>query len=70
MDFTDADRVDSTDFNRILWTGIMGDKPYPAAPNGLDLRKNRDQLLARYRQSLKQRVTQKPKKARTERAED
>jgi len=29
MDFTDADRVDSDDFNLILWKGIMGKKPYP-----------------------------------------
>ena len=29
MDFTDADRVDSDDFNQILWKGIMGKKPYP-----------------------------------------
>jgi YVTN family beta-propeller protein len=30
MDFTDADRVDPAKFNRILWKGIMGNKPYPA----------------------------------------
>lgn len=30
MDFTDADRVDGAAFNRILWKGIMGNKPYPA----------------------------------------
>ena len=29
MDFTDADRVDATDFNRILWKGTMGNRPYP-----------------------------------------
>ena len=29
MDFTDADRVDSDDFNQILWKGIMGKQPYP-----------------------------------------
>jgi hypothetical protein len=31
MDFTDADLVDGTSFNRILWKGMMGNKPYPAA---------------------------------------
>ena len=30
LDFSDADRVDSTLFNRILWKGMMGNKPYPA----------------------------------------
>jgi len=46
MDFSDADRVDGAAFNRILWKGIMGDKPYPAAPTGIDLRQNRERLLA------------------------
>jgi YVTN family beta-propeller protein len=31
MDFSDADRLDSLRFNRILWKGMMGDKPYPPA---------------------------------------
>jgi hypothetical protein len=31
MDFTDADRVDPLEFNRILWKGMMGNKPYPAS---------------------------------------
>jgi hypothetical protein len=43
MDFTDADRVDGAAYNRILWKGIMGDKPYPAAPTGIDLRQNREE---------------------------
>lgn len=46
MDFTDADRLDAGAFNRILWTGLMGDKPYPAGPTGKDLRQNREELLA------------------------
>jgi hypothetical protein len=54
MDFTTEDRVDPADFNRILWKGMMGRKPYPAAPAGTDLRQNREELLARYRRSLKQ----------------
>jgi DNA-binding beta-propeller fold protein YncE len=62
MDFTDADRVDPGDFNRILWKGMMGGKPYPAAPTGLDLRQNRAELLARYRRSLKQKAAQEQKK--------
>jgi hypothetical protein len=36
---------------------MMGNKPYPAAPSGLDLSHNREKLLARYRQSLKQKTT-------------
>jgi DNA-binding beta-propeller fold protein YncE len=61
MDFTDADRVDGALFNRILWKGLMGDKPYPAAPTGKDLRQNRAKLLADYRRSLTQEAAHKPK---------
>lgn len=32
MDFSDADLVVPAVYNRILWKGIMGDKPYPAQP--------------------------------------
>jgi len=45
MDFKDADLVDSGDFNHILWKGMMGNKPYPAVPTGIDLRRNRESLL-------------------------
>ncbi len=61
MDFTTEDRVDPADFNRILWKGMMGNRPYPVAPAGTDLRQNREELLARYRQSLKQKAAQTPK---------
>jgi YVTN family beta-propeller protein len=30
FDFSDADRVPVAQFNKVLWTGLMGDKPYPA----------------------------------------
>jgi YVTN family beta-propeller protein len=56
MDFTSEDRVDPEDFNQILWNGIMGNKPYPAKPIGLDLSKNREDLLTRYRLSLKKKT--------------
>lgn len=62
MDFSVEDRVDPQAFNRILWRGLMGSKPYPSTPSGLDLRANRDQLLAKYRARLKDqesRLTQK-----------
>lgn len=48
-------------YNRILWKGLMGDKPYPAGPTGKDLRQNREKLLARYRKSSKQKPAQEAK---------
>jgi hypothetical protein len=54
MNFTSEDQFDFDDYNRILWKGIMGNKPYPAEASGKDLRENREELLARYRRSLKQ----------------
>jgi hypothetical protein len=30
FDFSEADQVPTAQFNRVLWTGLMGDKPYPA----------------------------------------
>ena len=61
MDFSDADRVDDDLYNQILWKGLMGNKPYPAGPTGADLRQNREDLLAHYRQSQKQKAVQAPK---------
>ncbi len=29
FDFSEADQVPPAQFNRVLWTGLMGDKPYP-----------------------------------------
>jgi len=58
MDFSDADRIDSAVYNRILWKGMMGNKPYPAAPTGLDPSKNRAKVPASNRQ---QETTQKSK---------
>jgi hypothetical protein len=54
MDFSREDRVDGEEFNHILWQGLKGSQPYPEKPSGLDLRANRQQLLERYRASLKQ----------------
>jgi DNA-binding beta-propeller fold protein YncE len=53
MDFDEEDQVDPHDFNHVLWKGLMGRKPYPAGPTGLDLRVNRAELLARYQEALK-----------------
>lgn len=29
FDFSEADMVPTAQFNRVLWEGLMGDKPYP-----------------------------------------
>jgi len=34
MDFSDADRNDPETFNRIIWKGMMGNKPYPTKRTG------------------------------------
>jgi DNA-binding beta-propeller fold protein YncE len=33
FDFSEADRVPTARFNRVLWQGLMGDRPYPALRN-------------------------------------
>ena len=33
LDFSDADRVDPLLYNRILWMGMMGNRPYPSSLN-------------------------------------
>jgi hypothetical protein len=30
MDFSESDQVPAAKFNRVLWAGLMGRKPYPA----------------------------------------
>lgn len=32
FDFSEADQVPTAQFNRVLWSGLMGNKPYPAPP--------------------------------------
>jgi hypothetical protein len=51
MDFSVEDHLDTTKFNRILWTGTMGDAPYPAARTGEDLRVDRARLLEEFRRA-------------------
>jgi hypothetical protein len=51
MDFSAEDRVNPKQYNHILWKGLMGNKPYPETPTGLDLRSNRAELLRNYRAS-------------------
>ncbi len=61
MDFTSEDQMDFADYNRILWKGLMGNKTYAAQSSGIDLRKNREELLARYHRSLKRKAQYTPK---------
>jgi hypothetical protein len=49
MDFSVEDRLDPLAFNKVLWQGLMGSKPYPATSSGADLRVNREELLKQYR---------------------
>ena len=51
MDFTSEDKFNFAAYNSILWTGLMGNRPYPAEPSGADLRANRGEVLALYRKS-------------------
>jgi YVTN family beta-propeller protein len=43
--FVKEDLNDASTYNRVLWEGTMGDKPYPTTRSGLDLRHNRKKLL-------------------------
>jgi hypothetical protein len=61
MNFTKEDDFDFAAYNRVLWKGLMGDKPYPAKPSGKDLRQNREKLLARYRRSRQVKTALAPK---------
>jgi hypothetical protein len=45
------DRFDFASYNRIVWEGLMGNNPYPAAQTGMDLRQNRGEILSRYKQN-------------------
>src|SRR5205807_6089588 len=46
FDFTAEDKLDSAQFNAVLWKGLMGeDQPYPASRTQRNLRVNRQQLL-------------------------
>ena len=45
MDYDVEDRLDTARFNRELWKGMMGNKPYPKERSGKNLREGRDGLL-------------------------
>ena len=49
MDFSAEDRLDTARFNRILWSGVMGDGvPFPEQPKPRNLRRHRRRLLWRF----------------------
>ncbi|MGO9338708.1 MAG: bifunctional YncE family protein/alkaline phosphatase family protein [Terracidiphilus sp.] len=48
FDFSVEDHLDAEKYNGILWAGTMGNKLYPTARSGLDLRANRAELLKAY----------------------
>ena len=48
FDFSHEDLLyDPEEFNRIIWEGLHAGAPYPTARSGLDLRRNRAELLKR-----------------------
>jgi hypothetical protein len=58
MDFTKEDDFDFDRYNHVLWEGLMGSRPYPSRPSGLDLRANREELLRRFHANLDQNAGQ------------
>jgi DNA-binding beta-propeller fold protein YncE len=51
MNFAVEDKLDTVKFNRVLWEGTVGNKPYPTLRSGCDLRINREELLKSFRQA-------------------
>jgi YVTN family beta-propeller protein len=37
-DWSQEDKIDAANYNRVLWTGLVGAKPYPVVRDGKDLR--------------------------------
>jgi DNA-binding beta-propeller fold protein YncE len=48
MDYDEEDKLDTPRFNRELWRGLMGNRPYPVIRSGQDLRNGRAELLATF----------------------
>ena len=46
--FAKEDENDEAAYNRVLWEGTMGERPYPMTRSLLDLRHNRKKLLQRF----------------------
>jgi hypothetical protein len=49
LSFDGPDRNDALAYDKLLWEGIVGDRPYPSARSRKDLRANRSALLQRVR---------------------
>jgi YVTN family beta-propeller protein len=47
--FDHEDENDEEAYNRVLWEGAMGDRPYPTERSGLDLRLNRTAYLMNFK---------------------
>ncbi len=60
MDFSVEDHLDSAKFNRLVWTGVMGDKPYPTVRSGADLRVNRTAILQKFHAGEEQKADNTP----------
>ncbi len=48
MDYNEEDKLDTPRFNRELWIGMMGRRPYPQVRSGRNLRENRSALLQQF----------------------
>jgi DNA-binding beta-propeller fold protein YncE len=68
LDFSDSDRIDDDVFNRILWRGMMGNRPYPSRPSGKNLRENREILLENFRRSESKKTLRAPKSVNADHA--
>jgi hypothetical protein len=42
FDFSLEDRLDADAYNRLLWRGLLGNRPYPVRRSGKDLRDRRE----------------------------
>jgi YVTN family beta-propeller protein len=49
LSFDGPDENDALAYDKLLWQGLVGDRPYPSARSGKDLRANRSALLQRVR---------------------
>jgi hypothetical protein len=45
QDYDEEDKLDTSKFNKEIWKGMMGKKPYPVVRGGQDLRAGRSDLL-------------------------
>jgi YVTN family beta-propeller protein len=57
-DFSAEDKLDSAQFNLVLWNGLKGeDQPYPSDRDGRDLSKNRKRVLREYKNNQSRSAT-------------